>query len=150
MPSHFATNRNPIICTGGANFTIEHILSCAKGGYSSICHNEIRDFTANLMAVVCHNVATEHHLQTGVLTCIYQQTRGCQTRRWLLMRMGSRFERAFFDIRVFNPFALSNKQPLLSSTYQTMRKKRNEPMSCKSGTSSMPHSPLSIYPAQGA
>ncbi len=30
-----------------------------KGGYPSIRHNEIRDFTANLMLEVCHNVAID-------------------------------------------------------------------------------------------
>ena len=31
---------------------------------------------------------------------------------------GSRFERAFFDVRVFNPYAPSNRQPQLSTTYR--------------------------------
>ena len=32
---------------------------------------------------------------------------------------GSRFERAFFDVRVFNPFAPSNRSSSLSSCYRT-------------------------------
>ena len=43
----------PQTCSCGSNFTVEHMLSCAKGGYPSIRHNEIRDFTAHLMTEVC-------------------------------------------------------------------------------------------------
>ena len=40
---------------------------------------------------------------------------------------GGRFERAFFDVRVFNPSAKSNQQASLSSTYRRheMEKKRS-------------------------
>ena len=41
----------------------EHVLSCPKGGYPSIRHDEIRDLTATLLSEVCHNVTTEPHLQ---------------------------------------------------------------------------------------
>ena len=36
---------------------------CAKGGYTSIWHNEIRDLTAHLLTEVCHCVSTEPTLQ---------------------------------------------------------------------------------------
>ena len=38
-------------------------LSCAKGGFPSIRHNEIRDLTANLLTEVCSEVCIEPHLQ---------------------------------------------------------------------------------------
>ena len=53
----------PSTCSCGSHFTVEHALSCPKGGYPTIRHNEIRDFTAFLMTEVCHNVAVEPHLQ---------------------------------------------------------------------------------------
>ena len=56
-------NNTPSTCACGSNFSVEHALSCAKGGYPTIRHNEIRDFTAHLMTEVCHNVALEPHLQ---------------------------------------------------------------------------------------
>ena len=52
----------PSKCACGSSFTIEHALSCAKGGYPSIRHNEIRDLTANLLSEVCNNVCTEPEL----------------------------------------------------------------------------------------
>ncbi len=49
----------PSKCSCGSPFTVEHALSCAKGGFPSIRHNEIRDLTANLLSAVCNNVCIE-------------------------------------------------------------------------------------------
>ena len=40
----------PSTCACGKEFTVEHVLSCAKGGFPSIRHNEIRDVSAQLMS----------------------------------------------------------------------------------------------------
>ena len=52
----------PLKCACGSLFTVDHALSCAKGGYPSIRHNEIRDLTANLLSKVCNNVCTKPEL----------------------------------------------------------------------------------------
>ncbi len=115
-------NGTPTTCSCGTNFTVEHALSCAKGGYPSIRHNEVRDFTANLMSEVCHNVAIEPHLQpvTGEVLSGASANRQDGARLDVAADgfWGSRFERAFFDVRVFNPYAPSNRQTQLSSTYR--------------------------------
>ena len=54
----------PTSCSCGSSFSIEHALSCSKGGYPSIRHNEIRDLTANLVSEVCSNVSVEPMLQS--------------------------------------------------------------------------------------
>ena len=43
--------------------TVEHALSCARGGLPTIRHNEIRDLTANLLTEVCNDVRIEPELQ---------------------------------------------------------------------------------------
>ncbi|KAL5506807.1 hypothetical protein EMCRGX_G008548 [Ephydatia muelleri] len=53
----------PTSCACGAAFSVEHALSCPKGGFPSIRHNEIRDYTAYLLSEICHNVSTEPHFQ---------------------------------------------------------------------------------------
>ena len=53
----------PSTCTCGSKFTVEHALSCAKGGFPSIRHNEIRDLTAALLTEVCNDVSIEPGLQ---------------------------------------------------------------------------------------
>ena len=58
QPANFPTN-----CSYSSLFSVEHALSCPKGGIPSLGHNEVRDLTANLMAEVCHNVSIEPHLQ---------------------------------------------------------------------------------------
>ena len=54
LPSH---------CVCGKQLTVEHAMSCSRGGFPSIRHNEIRDITADLLSEVCHNVGTEPCLQ---------------------------------------------------------------------------------------
>lgn len=39
----------------GTMFTMEHALSCPKGGSPSMWHNEIRDLTAIFLSKVCHD-----------------------------------------------------------------------------------------------
>ena len=53
----------PIKCECGTQFSVEHVLSCPKGGFPPIRHNKIRDLTANLMSEVCNDVCIEPHLQ---------------------------------------------------------------------------------------
>ena len=54
----------PTNCSCGSSFSVEHALSCPKGGFPSLRHNEVRDLTANLIDEVCHNVSIEPHLQS--------------------------------------------------------------------------------------
>ena len=48
--------RTPFHCARGAAFSVDHAMSCPKGGLFPICHNKIRDFTA-------HQVQVEPKLQ---------------------------------------------------------------------------------------
>ena len=40
-----------------------HAMSCPKGGFPSIRHNEVRALTATLLTEVCHDVCVEPDLQ---------------------------------------------------------------------------------------
>ena len=51
--------KTTLTCACGANFNLTHALHCAKGGYTHIRHNEIRDIFANLMNELCHDVEIE-------------------------------------------------------------------------------------------
>ena len=53
----------PNHCACGKINSIEHCLSCARGGYVNLRHNQIRDLTANLLAEAgCRDVTIEPHL----------------------------------------------------------------------------------------
>ena len=53
----------PSMCTCGSKFSVEHALSCARGGFPSIRHNEVRNLIATLLTQVCHDVCIEPRLQ---------------------------------------------------------------------------------------
>eukprot|EP00116_Pleurobrachia_bachei_P011818 sb/3472080/ len=53
----------PNKCACGKNNGIEHCLTCPKGGYVHMRHNQIRDLTANLLEEAgCKDVTTEPRL----------------------------------------------------------------------------------------
>ena len=55
--------RIPSNCACSMRFSVEHALSCSKGGFPSIRHNEIWDLTANLLTEVFNDVCIEPDLQ---------------------------------------------------------------------------------------
>ena len=118
----------PTSCACGSKLSIDHALSCPKGGFPSIRHNEIRDLTANLPTEVCNNVCTEPELQplTGeVLTGKTAMTEdGARLDIAANGLWGGRHERTFVDVRVFNPYAPSNSNQTLSSCYKSHEKSK--------------------------
>ena len=112
----------PTKCDCGINFTVDHALSCAKGGFPSIRHNEIRDLTANLLTEVCSDVRIEPDLQPTSPDQLSRATANSQDGARLDISAngvwGGRFEKTFFDVRVFNPHAPSNKSLSLPACYR--------------------------------
>ena len=105
--------RTPTLCACGASFSVDHVLSCLKGGLPSLRHNEIRDLTATLLTEVCSQVCTEPELQlVHNPDEFHLSTSNTQEGARLDFAMngfwGSRSERCFIDVCVFNPPAPSN------------------------------------------
>ena len=79
--------------------------------------------TADLLSEVCHCVSIEPHLQSAE----GEDLRGASANTTDGARLdiaangfwGGRFERAFFDVRVFNPHAPTNRRLQLSSCYRS-------------------------------
>ena len=101
----------PSRCACGENFNVAHALLCPKGGYTHIGHNDIRDSFANLLNEVCDDVEVEpclHSLQGE--TFANRTTTIDDDARLDIKANGffdSRFNRTFFDVKVFNPYAKS-------------------------------------------
>ena len=55
--------RLPTNCICGAPFKIDHALSCPKGGFITLRHNELRDFTAEMLSECQKDVSIEPALQ---------------------------------------------------------------------------------------
>ncbi len=126
LPTHIPTN-----CPCGQALSVQHALSCPKGGYPSLRHNELRDITASLLTETCHGVATEPTLQPVTSESFRHSTANVQDGARLDIVAngvwGSSFERTYFDVRVFNPLAPSNKHSTIAATYRHHEniKKRN-------------------------
>ncbi len=112
----------PSTCTCGSRFSVKHALSCARGRFPTIRHNEIRNLTATLLTEVCHDVCIEPELQPLSNEILTGASANCQDGARLDIAAngfwGGTFERTYFDVRVFNPHAPSNRHTLLSSCYR--------------------------------
>ena len=113
---------SPSHCSCGQQFSVEHALTCKTGGFPAVRHNEVRDITATLLTEVCHGVTTEPHLQPLSGESLSHRSAITEDNARLDVAMygfwGGRFEKAFVDVRVFNPSAQSNRHGSLSSVYR--------------------------------
>ncbi len=122
--------RLPLKCDCGKNFNVEHALSCAKGGFPTLRHNEIRDTTASLLTEVCSEVCVEPNLQPVSPDQLNSASANSQDNARLDISAngvwGSRFQKTYFDVRVFNPLAPSNRNQSQAATFRKheMEKKR--------------------------
>ena len=94
----------------------------------SMRHNELRDMTADLLSEVCKDVRVEPQLQelTGEnLTSGRSVNRSNEARLDISARgVWCRNQRAFFDVRVFNPNAPRYVNQALHKTYLTHEKEK--------------------------
>ena len=117
-------------CACGNKLTTEHAFSCAKGGFPSIRHNEIRDLTASLLTEVCNNVSIEPELQPLSSETFHLASAitddGARLDIGADGFWGSSSQRTLFDVRVFNPLAPSNSHTSIKSCYRKheLEKKR--------------------------
>ena len=119
----------PAHCVCGKAFTLDHALSCAKGGFISLRHNELRDFTAKLLDE-CHSNGKIEPALTPLsgesfdyaTTILTDEARVDIAARgvWVKGQM------ALFDVRVFNPNcqSLLNLRPLCRISKKRIGKKR--------------------------
>ena len=102
------------------------LLSCGCGGFPSLRHNEIRDLTTTLLTEVCSDIQIEPDLQeisTETMTRSTANTAGgapldiAANGVW-----GGRCE----SVKVFNPFAPSNRQTSLEKCFLKHEKRAYE------------------------
>ena len=100
---------------------MDHALSCKKRGIISLCHNQIRDLTANLLKIMCHDVLIEPTLQQLTGKSLHERTANItdEVRVDIAARgFWISGQQAFFDIRVFNPMAQRYGSQELTKAYQ--------------------------------
>ena len=98
----------PEVCACGENFDERHAMSCQKGRFISIRHDEIRDITCSLLKEVCSDVTKEPLLQSlQGEEFNYKTAKAEQEARVDISERGfwNRGQKSFFDLHVFNPLA---------------------------------------------
>ena len=113
----------PTECVCGTLLTVDHAFTYPHGGYPTLRHNEIRDITAQLMSEVCPNVATEPTLQPVSNERFFHRSANIECGARLDVRAqgfwGIHHQQAYFDVRVFNPLAATNRQTHLSACFRS-------------------------------
>ena len=112
----------------GKSFSVEHAFSCLCGEFPSILHNEVCNLIASLLSEVCCDVGVE----PALLPLDHEPLRYATANREDGARLddvardfwGRNRQRAFFDVRVFNPFARSYSRSLLPRCYQIHEQKK--------------------------
>lgn len=109
--------RLPSMCVCGSRFNVSHAFSCKKGGFVVQWHNELRDLTGELLSGVCRDVCIEPAL--GELTGESLTLRSANTSDEVRLDISARAvwtkgQRAFFDVRVFDPLAQSHQGQTLA------------------------------------
>ena len=117
----------PTSCVCGSRFSVEHALSCPRGAFPIIRHNEIRDLTASVLTEVCHDVRVEPDLQPIMHETMSAATANTSDGARLDIAMngfwGGWFEKSFVDVRVFNPYAPANRTLTISTCYENQKKR---------------------------
>ena len=113
----------PLTCVCGESYTVAHSLMCLYGGFVTLRHNDIRDLSASLLKEVCPNVCREPILQP--LTGESLRLRSASTDDGARLDIsaegfwGHRYQRVFFDVRVFCPLSSTSSSQSLLACYRT-------------------------------
>ena len=97
--------------------SIDHVMTCKRGGYVSMRHNALRNTEAAIMREVCKDVAIE----PGLIPTVAEMTRNAEdgARLDIAARgVWSTYERTFFDVVVAYPNANSHVRKSMKALYE--------------------------------
>ena len=117
----------PRHCGCGKLNSVNHALDCKLGGYAHIRHNNIRDTEARIMREVAFDVKMEPGLQK--VSKNVKLTPGTKTEDNARLDVSARgiyssHELTFFDVRISNPNAPSNRSLTLTAVYSKNEKEK--------------------------
>jgi len=100
-------DRMPSTCACGSAFNVAHALSCKKGGFVSLRHNDVRDITVKMLEEVCVDVRKEPMLNELGNEDLPRHANTSREARLDISALNfwTAGQRAFLDVRVFNLFA---------------------------------------------
>ena len=112
----------PITCVCGEPYNVDHSRICKRGGFICIRHDEVRDLTASMLRETCQDVTIEPKLLPldGEQLAHGTANSSNEARVDISARgFWTRGEKAFMDIRIFDPMANS----YIGSTIEAAHKK---------------------------
>ena len=115
------------ICICGKQNDTSHALSCARGEYVIMRHNEIRDVMATLLWEVTSSVKVEPILQPITGERMNRQSAKVDNNCRLDVKcrgFWSSSQDAFFDVRVFNPLASSHQSTTVQAIYKSQEQEK--------------------------
>ena len=120
----------PSTCPCGKQFDVDHALSCMKGGFVYQRHDDVRDVLSEMLKEVCKDVKTEPHLRPLTGEVLPNNNNSTDDARLDISARSfwQKGQRAFFDIRVFNPFAKSHLSPKPTHCISPKRKGEKTPI----------------------
>ena len=118
----------PTACICRQQNDVSHALSCTRGEYVIMRHNEIHDATATLLQEVTSSTEVEPILQpiTGDrMNCRSAKTDDNCHLDVKCRGFWSSSQDAFFDVRVFNPLASSYQSSTIQAIYKSQGQEKN-------------------------
>jgi hypothetical protein len=105
----------PKTCACSKPNSIDHALSCAKGGYTAMRHNQIRNLEASFLQEVCYDVKIEPKLLP--LTGETFKLKSANTKPDARSDVSARgvwraMDKTFLDVRIFHEGNKSNSGPI--------------------------------------
>ena len=103
-----------------------------KGGFVHRTHAHIRDLFASLLMDECHDFEVDLYLQTLIGEVLTSSTISSDEACLDIVARGfwQRGQRAFFDVRVFNPFAKSHINQKLDTALELLNSNMAPLASC--------------------
>ncbi len=111
----------PRQCACGAKNSLDHSLSCKKGGFVSLRHNQVRDLEASMLTEVCKDVVVEPKLTSlSGEKFIHKSANTSEEARLDVCARGlwSTMDKTFFDVRIFHQGCPSNSKQQIKDTYK--------------------------------
>ena len=108
-------------CPCGKRFDVDHAMLCMKGRFVHRSYDDVRDLFASPLKDVCHDFEVEPHLQPLTGEVLISSANSSDEARLDVCVRGfwQRQQRAFFDIRVFNPFSKSHLNQKLDTAFSS-------------------------------
>ena len=116
----WSLRRLPIHCVCGKKFEVDHAMNCTTGGFIHRRHDNVRDVVAQIIDGVSYDVQTEPPLQPLTGEELHPSANKEDEASLDISARGfwQRGEMAFFDVRVFNPFAKTHLNTKLDTVFR--------------------------------